>query len=36
MYWSDGNREMRDYLNDKEEGVHVILHQNGKTTLKKY
>ena len=36
MYWKDVNRELGDYSNDKKVGTHVILHPNGKTTIKEY
>ena len=32
-YYAEGNREMGDFINGKEIGVHLTLHPNGKYSV---
>ena len=36
FYYNNGDREMGDYLNGKQVGIHVKLNFNGKVTQQKY
>ena len=36
MYYNNGDKEMGDYLNDKEIGIHAFLSNKSKVKQKKY
>jgi len=36
MHYSNGDREMGDFLNDKQIGIHAYLSKKGKVKQKKY